>query len=360
MALLGRKKLLFTGERIALSVLIFLFSFHINLPFTSEYSDYGRAFAFAILLLIVFFPVDILVQILRYFIKFHIFICFWSVIVFFLAAITELPHLQIKNATAILQETDHYYRLYGFIVSSTNTVYNIGGFSIGRICGIYPEPGHFATYIGFLIIAQKLLFNRVSKIFFVAGALTFSPVFYISLLLLIGYNVAVKKDAKSIRNYFIYTTLLFVVLFFIGDVFRDQLWELAFGRNLTGGIESRLDERADRLALSHYESFIKTPEVWVGKGVTYVEELGIFSDFRGFIFKYGILGLVLSLSITLFLIYNSKSFPYITLLFPFAFLIYFQRSWMFGSIYVYMMYFILLMYFRYVNASQKLQNFENG
>jgi len=171
---------------------------------------------------------------------------------------------------------------------------------------------------------------------------------------LIGYNIVIKKSASSVRNVIIYTILLSGLALFLGDVFKQQLWELAFGRNLTGGIESRLDERANHVALGAYSVFVSTPELWVGKGASFVDELGIFSDFRGFIFKYGLIGLILSLLIVGLLITRFKSFSFLMILLPFALLIYFQRSWMFGSIYVYMLYFILLMHYRYVEMQKSL------
>src|SRR5690606_35485800 len=55
LALLGKNKLVFSVERMLLSVLVFIFAFHINLPITSAYADYGRAVAFAVFIVVIFF-----------------------------------------------------------------------------------------------------------------------------------------------------------------------------------------------------------------------------------------------------------------------------------------------------------------
>src|SRR5690606_28109603 len=100
LTLFGNKQLEFTKERVLLSILVFLFAFHINLPITSDYSDYGRAFSFLVFIAIIFFPKEIHAQTLRYFINFHAFICIAAIVVFFVTAIVELPHIQITNSTA--------------------------------------------------------------------------------------------------------------------------------------------------------------------------------------------------------------------------------------------------------------------
>ena len=117
--LLSTSKMEVSRERILIFSLVFLFAFLINLPITSQYSDYGRAFSFVVFLFILFFPRRVLFLILDYFIRFHKTICVASIIIFFLAAFIDLPHFQITNETAILEDTGYYYKLsWGWLYSS--------------------------------------------------------------------------------------------------------------------------------------------------------------------------------------------------------------------------------------------------
>lgn len=345
LGLLSLGKINITPFRMAIFILTILLTSHITLPILSGNTDLGRFYSFFVLSLIFLFPNNVLILIYNYFIKFIKIISLFSVIIFGFTAFVELPHFIIKNSTLILENTDYYYKLYGFIVSSTNTSYNFGGITISRICGIFPEPGHFATYLGAITLIEKLIYNKLSKVILICGVLTFSPVFYVSLILIVLYNFIVKKSFKSIRNYLFLICFLFSLSFLLPQSFIDQIYELAIGRNLGDGVESRLDERANQLALESYFSFSKTSEVWVGKGVAFVEELGIFSDFRGFIFKYGIIGLVLSLLLCFVLLKKSVSIKFLFLFVPFVLLIYIQRSWMFGSIYIYLLLLLFLVTF---------------
>ncbi len=350
--LLAKGRLIITAKRIILSLLTLLLAAHITLPIFTSILDLGRFIPFCILALILLFPSNILVTSFYYFRKFHLFIALFSIIIFFLGVVVDIPHYTISGVTNIMTGTEYYYKVYGFIVSSTNTIYNIGGLNIARICGIYQEPGHFATYLGILIFIEKLVFNRVSKLFIIAGVLTFSPIFYIALTLIFLYNMIIKKSLKEMRLYLIGIVGLIIIFTTVSKSFTDQIWQLAIGRNISGGdMLERLNERTNIHTLMRYNRFIETPEVWYGRGADYVDKYGIFSDFRGYVFKYGIIGLVLSVLLFLKIIMHSKAFSYLFLMLPFGLLIYLQRSWMLSSVYIYMLLFISYLFYEKYKCS---------
>lgn len=339
---LSRKKLNLDYNNLLLVIVVFAYMVFFGLPLFHDFSEYPRFISFVPLILIMLLRPKIQIYTFDYLLRFFRFICKASIIVFFVLLFIELPFVHLNSNSFVMEGTNYYYKLYGFILSSTNVTYNVGGLMITRVMGIFLEPGHFATFLGAIALGQKLIYNKTSKVIIIAGVLTFSPVFYVCLLILIAFSFIVDRSKKIIkRSIFVICIVLFGVSF-LSQKYLDIIWELAIERNFSdiSSVEERLNERADYFAMAHYRNFVKSNEVWVGKGSEFTQNLGMISDYRGLIFRFGIVGFILTLMICLLMFKNSQSLKFSFLFIPFVLLVGIQRSWMFQSTYIFMLLFI--------------------
>ncbi|WP_434576146.1 hypothetical protein [Riemerella anatipestifer] len=283
------------------------------------------------------------------------FFCIASLIVFVLVLVKlEPPFYKIPAFSVVMKSLNAYYKLYGVVVSSTNTMYNIAGFSIGRICGPFLEPGHFAIYLGITVFIDKVIYNKISTLFIIVGILTFSPAFIFFLFFVISYDIIKNKNiSKVYLKWFVFSLPIIAVLL-TNDKVIDQLEYLIIGRNFESNgfdFNSVIDDRAGKRSMAVYNRFAGTPDVYFGKGVEFVEELGVLSDLRGMIFKFGILGLVLSMFIWLSMLRNIIGKLLIYYVIAIITLIASHRSWMLESPYIYIMILILIYLYENYNSN---------
>lgn len=346
-------KLKINYNKLIYLLVLFLFMLHIGTPITGGPGwEIGKLLSFSGVFFILLFKDVILYKIfhqLRLVMKFF---CWFSLIIFLLILIgIELPYYKIPAFTLVMNNSyggEAFYKLYGFVVSSTNTVYNFNGFNVSRICGPFQEPGHLAIYLGIILFFEKLIIKKKSTIFIVTGILTFSPNFFIFIGLFFLHDLLYKSSRMKVLKYI--TIFLFVILIFFSNNIQYELLYLIVGRNFedTGfDILAVLDNRAGKQALYYYESFIQTSDVWFGKGISNLEQYGVLSDYRGMIFKFGLIGLILSIFASIRILsfsYRIKDKLIIIILIP---MIYLQRSWMFESIFIYSFLIIGLISFKH-------------
>src|SRR5690554_20938 len=331
----------------AIKLVFFFFTFFLMLQvgtplFSGRGFEVGKVMTFISLMCILSFKPDILLNIFLKFRKLIIFFCWFSLIVFFITLIgIELPYYKIPGFSVVMTKSHEgsFYKLYGLVVSSTNTIYQFGGLTIARICGPFLEPGHFSIYIGMILIFEKIIFNKFSKILLVTGVLTFSPTFLIFIVVAWFYEMMYLKKYSYIFKYVLFLLIPVSLIFIFLDDIKDELVYLFIGRNFErSGLSftELLDDRAGKSALTFYNYFKETPAVWYGKGVDYVANFGVLSDWRGMVFKYGIIGLFFSLLMLL-------SIPFFTdkklerlIITMIIIIIYLHRSWMFESSFIYL------------------------
>lgn len=332
-----------TSIKLFFAFFSFLFMLQLGTSlFSGREFELGKIITFLSLICIVSFNSKILLNIFLKFRKLIIFFCWISVIVFFLTLIgVNLPFYKIPGFGVVMTNSyeGSFYKLYGLVVSSTNTVYEVGGLTIARICGPFMEPGHFSIYIGMLLIFEKIIFNKLSKVLIITGALTFSPTFLIFLVFAWLYEMLYLKKYTYIFKYFLFLLIPVSVIFFLMDDIKDEIVYLFIGRNFeTSGLSlfELLDDRAGKTALHFYNNFKDTPAIWYGKGVEYVANFGVLSDWRGMVFKYGIIGLILSVFLLICVpFFSNKKLDrlIITLI---VITIYLHRSWMFENSFIYL------------------------
>ena len=337
-----------TRNNTVLAGLILLFIADISLPIFGHEFRWAKILLFMPLITIISYPYHLQIKIFKYFDKLIVFFSIISIIFFilFLSGMDfdTLPYYKLDGFTVPMRRGNHFYRIYGLITVPTNVIYKFQGVMFTRVCGPFQEPGHFAVILSFVILIEKILYKKIKNILIITGILTFSPVFIITLFIIELYNIFIIKKI----NIKIYTSILIILIsgfFLIGEQNRDHIWYLTIGRNFEKkhvspkSNNSLLNQRLLESTIIEYDKFISSSEIITGKGARYLKNIGVMSDFRGLIFKFGLIGLFLVLSIfsSLFLISNKQVF---FLLAPLILLIFIHRVWMFESPYIYV--FILL------------------
>lgn len=336
--LLGfKKELVINKYNITLFFVLMLFLLFMTLPLFGRQFDWPPLLRFSSFPLLLFFPNRIHYLIYTYFRKLIIFTSGFAIIIFFLLLVgIELPYYKVDGFTEPMQFGDHFYRIYGVVVSSTNTVYEISGLSIARACGPFLEPGHFAIYIGIVLSIERVLYGKISKLPLIAGFLTFSPAFVAILFFIMVYDIVFRKNFKLLFLVSTFVFLLFGVII-ANETMRNAIYYIAIGRNFSSVEDVTLDHRTSQRVLSAYNRFVHSDDFYTGMGVDWVnEKYGILSDFRGFIFRLGLIGFLLSILLLSVIFYGGRK-KLLFLLIPIAILIHAHRFWMFTAPYIYLL-----------------------
>ncbi|MGX1753729.1 hypothetical protein [Sphingobacterium sp. NPDC055346] len=340
--LLSRKELVFTHKRVFLFVIILAFAFQITLPIFTSNLDIGKLMSLMTFSLFTFYPNSVYLQVFNRFRKLMILFAISSIVLFVLLLLNiDLPYYRIEGFTLPMAGGD-YYRLYGFIVSSTNTLYNFGGLTFARACGPFLEPGHFGIYLGLVLCGEKILIGKTNLWLNIAGFFTFSPAFILIFLLLIFYDFIVLKQFKNLKVYLIILLSIVILILNISPEMRENIWYLAVDRNVESEGDSVWDDRSDQNARVLYDKLSKTPEIIVGKGTEFLADIGMLSDLRGFILKHGLLGLFLSFLICIVILSRAKKLSQLWIYLPVIVLVFSHRSWMFEAAYIYMLISIII------------------
>jgi hypothetical protein len=328
--LLSNRLLAVSLKKIIFIFLFIPFTIYITLHFASNDLVLWKFIYFIPLYFIVFFPDKVFVNIFMLFRKLIVFFSYLSIIVFFLVFFNvDLPFYRIDL------RPDSFFKIYGLVVSSSNTVFELYGFTIARVCGPFLEPGHFGIYIGITLSIEKVFLNRISKVPIIAGVLTFSPAFYIIFILIILYDLVTQKRIKLL----IISAVSFITIFtfvITNNQIKDALFYIAVGRNIDESGKIDLDNRAGTWASYAWDNFIDNGDIIFGNGFRSLDEIGALADYRGIIFRFGILGFIWSILLILFFVFNYNKGNWI-LIIPIIIIVYLHRSWMFDSAYIYIL-----------------------
>src|SRR5690606_35929080 len=107
-------------------------------------------------------------------------------------------------------------------------------------------------------------------------------------------------NKRNKRNYVVYIGIAFLAslsALMVSKDFQNEVLYLIIGRNFEQSgfdVETVLNERAGKESLPEYQRFAKTDELFIGKGPEVLEEMGVLSDIRGFIFSFGLITLIFS------------------------------------------------------------------
>ncbi|WP_321307511.1 hypothetical protein [Marinifilum fragile] len=291
----------------------------------------GKIIIFLPLALLLFLSHEELYGIFKVWKKILIFFSLYALVIYVLFALgIDIPHWKIKNSEyipATIRDM-HYYRVYGFVVSSTNTLVQMGGLVIQRICGPFAEPGHFAIYLGFTIFIDRLRGNKMNIILLITGFLTLSAAFAIILVIIELYRLTIEKRF----NLKLYLSILFVILLL--GMFKGKEIKEAIIYNIIER-HSDLDKRSPKAVRAKFESFMRSSKVFTGLGIKDMQSFGgSLSDPRGMIAKFGLIGLFLSLTIIFLLVFRLEM-KYAIFLFAAVMMVYMHRVWMFENTSIY-------------------------
>lgn len=326
--------LVISSSRLVIAILLFILMTYLSMPFFGHSLNLMTTIRFLPLLCLVFLPNIVLYRSFIYFHKLMVFFSVASILLFTALVVKiDLPHFIVPGFTLVTERTGDFYKIYGVVASSTNTVYNVSGLTFARVLGPFLEPGHFAIYLGLTLLTERYLFNTTNKYIVIAGLLTFSPAFIFTGGLILVYSLIIERKLKTLMAVFALSLASLVAI--SDENIRNEVYYLTIGRNFEDvATDEYLDNRTSSSGLAAYEQLKQTPEYWVGLGIKELEDTGILSDYRGFIFKFGILGmtlLTLLLQAILFQ-FDKKS---IILYLPMVLLILAHRAWMFETPQIY-------------------------
>ncbi len=312
-----------------------LFATYITLHLPSRDFLWWKFVYFIPFFFILFFPHEVFVRIFLLFRKVIIFFSILAIILFVLLLFgVDLPYHRID-----LRPTS-YFKIYGLVVSSSNTIYQFMGFTIARACGPFLEPGHFGIYIGVTLAIERIYLKKISRIPVIAGLLTFSPAFLLIFMLLIFYDIIIQRKIKLLLfSAFFVITLFSVVL--TNKYLREGLYYITIGRNQTATGDFELDSRVASYASLAWNAYIERGNILFGKGFRSLDKIGALSDYRGVVYRFGIVGFIWTLLLIFYFLtnYNRRT---LFLMLPIIILVFAHRAWMFDSAYFYIFLHIVL------------------
>jgi len=243
-----------------------------------------------------------------------------AVVVWFaLIAGIDLPYSMIS-----LSGRPDYYRSYaGLAIVIDYAVFDFGGTTITRLCGMFEEPGLLGSILG-VFLAIDVVFcpgkHAVRKILLVSfGILTFSLAFFV-MLMLIAIHFVVASEARIGRTILVILLAAGVLststvasqaaqLFFLGRL------EFNSDRGIYGNNRAVYGERF----ASEYLARAQLSRVLLGNGPSSNSENqeGQFNSYLGIVYENGVLASVLLLS---FLVYFA-AVPQVYWRSPLAFLV---------------------------------------
>ena len=228
------------------------------------------------------------------------------------------------------------YRIYGFALSLYRGGVPIGG-GLERICSVFGEPGHYGIYISFILAIDKFRFNRIGNLLlFAIGCLTFSTAYYGLMIMGIVYRIVldkgVKQDVK--RVLLITTSLLFLVVLFGGNSFFSTATDRLFKDREVGSVVDLVENRATDEAKEIFVSFSRSEKIFVGNG--YDERPLQITNWRGFVYQFGIVGGLIALFLVLSII-KKVDLLYFILLLSMLLLVFSHRAYQLYSITFYLL-----------------------
>ena len=289
-------------------VIFFLvFSICVTILYTSRMTMIGYVFQFLFILTFVEFllcPNDIKKETINYFRIFFVITLIPSIIYMILNFISiEIP-FSILETTHTGKATSgiFYIKYFGSVFI----------FGLGRLCGIYDEPGVVGT-IGALLIAlnsnQKDWKNLIIQI---AGVLTFSLAFFV----IFGIVIAFKKGMIWLKVLILISILIIVYNPQVevntrNDDFNKNINRLIQRFDYNDGLvgDNRLSDSA-RVMLNSYMKTASNSQLFVGNGWMTASKNQYLSgsySYKFLIYDIGIVGFVLYLVWILYIgLFNVK------------------------------------------------------
>lgn len=253
-----------------------------------------------------------------------------------------VPHFTIPPQEELHVRLGYVYDVYGLFVMVRDP-YQMLSF---RACGMMKEPGHFAVILGFIYMIDRFQGRKPNFWIVICGLLTFSANFLLFFMFAEWYSLIKPKNLLKILKWIPVALLgLYIVFIFLPSGIKDQIYYLAYGRNLeqvvdaastSSSIDDALDERASNLPLIVYEKMSFTERM---VGIGRYDTSYALSDYRGMIMAVGWVGMALSSFLYIILVIGIRRSMTFSLLCAFL-LILLHRSWMLFWPYIYFLAFL--------------------
>lgn len=335
-------------ERRMMAVFVFLYFLWALIKMGHFLAFVSVAMTFVPVLCLLFWPNDKLNEVYTLFRKVVIFFAIGSSIITILSFVgltSFIPHFELPGQSALHTNKDDFYQVF-IIFPQLNTVSSV----TMRACGMMEEPGHFAIVLGFVYLIDRYLHRKINPVIIICAILTFSSAFFL---------IFFFTELWNFFRYWKKTILYLASAFLVGAVIytslpsdaQDAVRFLAYERNLekvteafssSGSLDEALDERSNSYANRVYDRMSFGQKLI---GDEWDSDM-ILSDYRGFIVRMGLIGLVLVISISLASLtsvpLNLKVSLFLTL-----FLILLHRSWFFYEPFPYFMSFLACRLYRH-------------
>lgn len=238
-----------------------------------------------------------------------------SLLIFLLGIFINLPYYEeFKNPDGRSN--------FNFIISFSNTVYDVGGVRLIRPSGFFDEPGSLSFYLIVLLIINELSFNNsfLKYIIILCGCATLSIAFYIIVFVYLLFNI---RSWFNMRAFIGSIVALLMVLYFTsklsteqGDVLKkftvDRVESLFQNDNSSG-----YNQGNNRKELIENAILAVSTKPFIGLGLSYSEESSsiLYGKFMGaniigIIGIHGVIGgLIFSLHLFYFIYVCFKNAP---------------------------------------------------
>lgn len=198
-----------------------------------------------------------------------------------------------------------------------------------RLCGLFNEPGWLGTFLAFYLCAEDLNFKKISNVIIgIAGVLTFSLAY---ILILVIYFIL--KNITNWKRCILVVLFAFLYIYALPNIEtgNDYVDELISRMVITE--EGVLGDNRTSIAFDNvYDSFIKSQDVFLGKGYGYSLSIigGSNCSIKTDIVDFGIIGTVLLYAPLLsLLVYKSKRNKNAIVFLACAAISLYQRPWLF-------------------------------
>ena len=262
----------------------------------------------------------------------------------FIGLTNDITFFEMPAQSSLHINRGDYYHVYGIF-----PVLHSAGDILYRACGMMEEPGHFSVILGLIYMIDRFTHRKINPLIIFCAVLTFSSNFLFAVLFV------ELRHIYRLRNkvlFWVSGMIVFSLIIYraLPEEIQDTVYYIAYERNFgrasetyseTSSFINLLDDRANDHGTYLYNSMTAEELTIGGKGDKYV----ILSDYRGFILYYGWIGLLISWSILLALMYNLDKAIFLGVLL-YVFIVFLHRSWMFFLPYMYFFVFLIASFCR--------------
>lgn len=296
-------------QTIPMIIFVIISSFH-----TYDGSISFSGFLFSLLWIIfALAPDNIKKRTFIYFKNAFIIICIASIICYLSYDLNLfLPYKVVNyyNNNAIVENYIDYKFIFLYRASSS--------ISLVRLCGICNEPGYFGTICALILCASSLNLKKKSNIIiFIAGFLTFSLAFIITLVIYL-----LLKYLKDVRTVILTVLLTCFYLFLLPNIYTGNPTIDRFIQRMTITDEGLAGDNRTTDELEYvFDDVVKNKPLF-GYGNNYIKSNNLKGSlsYKTYIIQYGFVGCILLWgSLLLAALYKNKN--YLSIIYIIAFFV---------------------------------------